>query len=230
MDDQKPRNFEFADEDDQKPNLLSGLNVYTETIDLQGLFAENLTVSGSFDLTGIKTTTFGKLLESLPIPALLLDPSCRIVFVNQSFDKISGESPRKKGDSFASLFSDSSESERVQRLVDEVFVTKKPRVGEAILKIASKEIWARMHLRSVRMGEERSILLLMEDLTVEKRQLLENERYQEKLRKINERLKSEIDRRILTERTLRESEHGFRMLAESAPFGLSVLKADMTFE
>lgn len=230
MDDQKRRNSESVGADDPPPSFLPGESGGTETIDLHGLFSDNVTVSGSFDLTGIKTSTFGRLLQSLPIPALLLDRSHSIIFVNHSFERMNVGSPKRKGDSFSSLFSDSSESERAEQLIEDVFVTKKPRIGEAVLKIASNEIWARIHLRTVRMREERSILLLMEDLTHEKRQLLENKRHEEELRKANEQLRQEIIRRTLTDKTLRESEHNFRTLAESAPFGLSVLKTDMTFE
>jgi PAS domain S-box-containing protein len=230
MDDQKRNNSCSVDVGGSPPTLLSGRNVQTETIDLQGLFSENVTVSGSFDLTGIKTSTFGRLLQALPIPALLINRSYEILFVNQSFENMSGGTLKRKGDSFASLFPDASESAKAKGLIDEVFVTKKPRVDESALKVASNEIWVRMHLRTVRLGQERSILLLVEDLTHEKRQRIDNQRHQEELRKSNEQLKQEIARRILSEKTLRESEHNFRTLAESAPFGLSVLKTDMTFE
>ena len=66
----------------------SGEN-HTQTIDLTSLFTKDLTSTGSFDISsGIWRTTFGKVLQALPIPVLLIDISYRIILANQAWGRI----------------------------------------------------------------------------------------------------------------------------------------------
>jgi signal transduction histidine kinase/ActR/RegA family two-component response regulator len=87
-------------------------------------------------------------------------------------------------------------------------------------------IWGRAHLRSVRVGNGRSLLLLVEDLTLEKKQLLMNQRHREELAmrvqertaelmRINERLEQEMGHRARAEEELRKSERS-KAIAEMA--------------
>ena len=72
MQDKDDNGFETIDEN---PGIHLGQTA-TETIDLEGLFSRDLTSSGSFDIReGIWATTFGKVLQVLPVPALLIDDS-----------------------------------------------------------------------------------------------------------------------------------------------------------
>ena len=62
---------------------------YTQTIDLTPLFTKDLTSTGSFDISsGMWRTTFGKVLQALPIPVLLIDTSYRIIMANQAWGRI----------------------------------------------------------------------------------------------------------------------------------------------
>ena len=61
----------------------------TETIELNNLLTSEQTPSGSFQLGRIPATTFGRLLEALPIPAFLIDLSYCVAFANEAFRKIS---------------------------------------------------------------------------------------------------------------------------------------------
>ncbi len=46
----------------------------TESIELKSLFTRDVSASGSFDMReGIWATTFGKVIQALPIPAFLID-------------------------------------------------------------------------------------------------------------------------------------------------------------
>ncbi len=61
----------------------------TQTIDLESFFENTLTSSGSFDLTGVNAGVHSaKLLQSLPIPAFLINPQLNIVFANQACSNI----------------------------------------------------------------------------------------------------------------------------------------------
>jgi len=83
------------------PPDLQGANTRTETIDLESLSDEVQTPSGSFDLTGVQTSSLGKLLQSLPIPAFLIDRRLNIVFANQACSKIDRKYKEVQGNSFA---------------------------------------------------------------------------------------------------------------------------------
>jgi len=55
--------------------------------------------------------------------------------------------------------------------IEEILEKRKARVRELELHF-DRSIWARIYLRPIRLAEQRSILILVEDLTLEKRQLL----------------------------------------------------------
>ena len=169
MDDKDLISLSTMDEDD------------TETIHLNNLLTEDLTPSGSFQLGKIPATTFGKLLEALPMPAFLIDLSYCVAFANKACRKISADYEGIEGTSFSSLFPELSASKKVGAIVEEVFSTRKFQVSEATLRAGGRKIWARMSFRSLRMGKDRLILALVEDLTSERKRLLLKQRHNAQL-------------------------------------------------
>ncbi|MGO9568691.1 MAG: hypothetical protein ACLP5H_14235 [Desulfomonilaceae bacterium] len=87
----------------------------TETIELNNLLTTDLTPSGSFQLGKISATTFGKLIEALPIPAFLIDLSYCVAFANEACGKISAEYEGTEGAPFSSLFPAPSVSKKVRQ-------------------------------------------------------------------------------------------------------------------
>jgi hypothetical protein len=182
---------------------LSGEN-YTQTIDLTALFTKDLTSTGSFDISsGIWRTTFGKVLQALPIPVLLIDTSYRIVIANQAWGRIAEDYSEMVFCPFSGLFLGDSPARRAQSLLEEAFLQRKSRVAQATLEVSGRKIWARITLRSIRVGNERFVLALIEDLTLDKQLLEANKRHSEELEKtvqertaelkaMNERLQQEI--------------------------------------
>ncbi|MFC1833355.1 response regulator [Thermodesulfobacteriota bacterium] len=208
----------LLEEDDESPQLIDGGLYATETIDLDSLLPELDRLAAKPEPTGVRESSFGKLMEALPIPSLLIDSSRQIVFVNQACEKISPEYDRIQGGPFSSLFPDPKAASQAQSLVEKVFATRKTQIIEGVLKIDKKRIWGRAHLRSLRLGRDGLILTLIEDLTLEKTQL----RLQKKLRKelqkrvnerteelkaINERLQEEIKDRTRAEEELRKHQN-----------------------
>jgi PAS domain S-box-containing protein len=192
-----------------RPLSLNGTS--TETIDLSSLFTKDITVSGSFDIRGeIWSTTFGKVLQALPIPALLVDQSLKVTVANEAWGKVSKDYQQILGCPFSSLYPNNSKATKAQSLIEGVFADRKPRVAEAMLKIGDTTIWGRMSFRSIRIKDERFILVLLEDLTSEKKQLALN-------RKQQETLQSEITERQLSEQAARQSEARFRRIYDNAP-------------
>jgi signal transduction histidine kinase len=218
MDDKDRPTFDFWEEEEQNSlGLLSGEDVSTETISLRGFFSRDVTSSGSFDIRGeIWATTFGKVLQSLPIPALLIDQGLHIVVANQACGKLNVESDRSQGTSFPELFPDPATGNKVEATVKEVFSSRRSRVTETTLGNGRNLIWGRMTFRSIRIMADRFILVLVEDLTMEKKLLRLSKKYQEdlerrveertaELREMNERLSREMAERKQLEAQVRQA-------------------------
>ena len=217
--DEKRRNViePFDDQDDQR-NPLANDEQYTETIEVvTARLGEDVTASGSFDLRGIETTTVGKLLQALPIGTLIIDETFHISFVNRAFERICMNPSNIEGSPISILFPNPTVAQKVKSLITEVFTGRKSRGFQAMLGTRDSAIWGRLHLRPVRVATQRSVLVLVEDWTAEKRELMliqehegellraQNElskRVEERtaeLKEANELLKREIKRRKLAQ-------------------------------
>ena len=208
----------------------------TESIEVS-TFAADVTQSGSFDVSQFRTTSFSKLLHALPVPALLIDDSNQIVFANQACRKINPDPEKLLGCLAAEMSRDSEASKGIESLLENVFSTRKPQTCEAVLGTAESGIWGRLFFRSVRLDKKRLVLLIVEDLTFEKKQLLLSRKYQTDLEKqIAERKKAEkalekanleLEDRVLErtrellalnnqlEEEIRERERAQKLLSES---------------
>lgn len=196
---------------EQAPRHLMNNGDLTESIDLTGLFRKDITSSGSFDIRGdIWSTTFGRVIQAVPIPVLLIDQSYTVTVANEAFRRISADYRTIIGGTFRSLLPDGRIGEEVHALAEQVFEDRKPRATQTVLKIAEATMWGRMTLRSIRIMSERLLLVLIEDLTAEKRQALLNEKQRQALRR-------EIAQRQLSQRALAENELRFRQTYENAP-------------
>jgi hypothetical protein len=89
----------------------------TETIDLSGILTRDLTQSGSFDALNNKGSSFHRLLQALPMPALLLDGDQRVIFSNQAVTRINGEDKDLNGIFLAALFRPQSVARAVSGLL-----------------------------------------------------------------------------------------------------------------
>jgi hypothetical protein len=186
----------------------------TESIELQSLFTRDVSTSGSFDVRGgIWATTFGKVIQALPIPAFLIDEHLHIAVANQACGRFTAAYEMVQGRPFSCLVSGASAAEAAQSLLQRVFSDRKPRIAEGTVTIDDAMVWARMTFRPIRIMEERFVLLLLEDLTREKLQLSENdilrrelekrvEQRTEELRKTNEKLIQEVVERKRAEQEL----------------------------
>ena len=170
--------FEILDEQDSptirldRPETLA-----SESIVLDNPLAADVTLSGSFDFSGFRRTAFGKLLSGLPIPALLVDQTHSIVFCNETCRNTVGDFDTFLGSSFTSLFPNPDESRQSEERLKRVFKDRKPLTWEGLIGSGEKTIWGRLYLRSIRLGTERLTLILVEDLTLEKKQIILNEKY-----------------------------------------------------
>ena len=165
----------------------------TQTIEITDMFTIGLTTTGSFHISsGIWKTTFGKVLQALPIPILLTDSHYLIVVVNQAWGRLVENYEDMVSRPFSEVFPSKSTARNAQALLEKTFLTRKSRVAQAALKIADRKIWARMTFRSMRISQERFVLALIEDLTVEKRLLEANKKHSDELEKIVQERTSEL--------------------------------------
>lgn len=222
--------FDFMEDNDGSPGLIDRGSYQTESIDLKGLIDELDIASGRPEPEDIQATSFGKLLEALPIPTLLIDRARHIMFASQSCEKISPGYRKLVGKPFVEVFPDLEYGAKVLSLVDKVLFTRKTQVLEGVLMVGGRRIWGRAHLRSLKAGRDSSILVLIEDLTLEKSQLRLQQKLGKELEKrveertadlriANDRLQKEIAERKRAEENLRRSEMQYRMLSHNFPNG-----------
>ncbi len=221
MKDRETPSFDSPDQEDLTPVHRLRDHVATETIDIKGLFGEDLTTSGSFNFGDVLKTPLGKLLQALPIVALLVDGELNVVFMNRAGGKIVPGWENAQGIPYRKLFPDRSAAEAATGLIGDVLATRKPIAREAVLGSDKNKIWGRISYRALRVSGERLVLVLVEDLTHEKRQihLIQEHKKElqqaydglerrvqertEELRKANDQLRTEIDNRQRAENALR---------------------------
>jgi diguanylate cyclase (GGDEF)-like protein/PAS domain S-box-containing protein len=162
----------LLDDGEASPVRLDLSKRKTESLDLSTLFNRELTESGSFDVRGVKHTSFGRLLLALPIPALVIDKSFNVRFCNEAWGRIGGSYQKMEGRPFSQFFQSQQEAAEARSLLQEIFEKRKPKVSEQKLHIENKTIWTRIYFRPLRGAQERVILCLIEDLTLEKRQII----------------------------------------------------------
>lgn len=217
--------------------------IKTETIDLNAMI-EELKSPTFLSSRYVPETTLGKLLHSVPVPTLLIDESCSIIFLNQSWERISPAYPKVLGRTFSSLFPNRSVAQEADALVRKVIAARKGILPGAVLEIEKKAIWGRVHLRALRMGGGAAILALVEDLSAERKQLLLIEKHKREilrsrdqldqrvrertadLNTINKKLLEEIEHRRQVEKTLQASQASFSSIVEKANEGIAVLDVD----
>ncbi len=155
-------------------HLLQQRKISAQTIDVNGLLTTDVCSTGSFDLRCLESTSFGKLLDAIPLPVFVVDQWHHVVFANQSCDR-SSDDGTIVGRSFEELVPTPNDAERAQELtqkavtiLENAFETRKPNTTEAILQFGKRRRWYRLHLRSVRLASQRHVLVALEDLTSER--------------------------------------------------------------
>ncbi|MBI5252630.1 MAG: PAS domain-containing protein [Desulfomonile tiedjei] len=153
------------------------LNVTAGNSEFDQLFTSDVTSSGSFDLRQAGNDYFSRLLEALPIPAMLVHPSQRILFANKASLLLENDLSFFVGIAFSSFFTSPDEGETARHSLDKVFEDRKTRSFEGSMEFSGKRLWCRAHLRSVRFRKERLVLAILQDLTAEKLETIINAKY-----------------------------------------------------
>ncbi len=236
--------FKFDKNQEILPKFLEQENVGTETVDLENLVESDLSPSGSFYLAGMEASSLAKLLHALPIPAFLIDRSHLIMFANRACGAANNYYEAIKGMPFANLFVHPEHAHSATSFLSKVFTTRRSSLTTTLLRLNGQKIWGRMHFRSMRAWQERSVLVLLEDLTHEKRQFLLTRRHKEELHRAhnqlekrveertaelkttNDQLEREITDRTRAEQELEMSRAGFTSIVEKSQDGIIVVDLD----
>jgi diguanylate cyclase (GGDEF)-like protein/PAS domain S-box-containing protein len=188
--------FESFDQETAPYQPLSELrSVSTETIDLNTLYARDFTQSGSFDLRQVEATSLGELLEALPIATLLVDVSGTIIFANRALEKVTPSYREVVGTGFVSLFPGPAIAKKARAVLNKVVQTRKPQFAQGPMRIHRSYLWGRMYFRSIRFGDERSVMVLIEDLSLERKQVQLTERHAQELRETRDQLDLKVNER-----------------------------------
>jgi diguanylate cyclase (GGDEF)-like protein/PAS domain S-box-containing protein len=209
------------------PRFISPEANATETIDLDEMFDSEVSSTGSFDLQSLRGTSFVKLLQALPICALLVDESYNLAFPNSCCSDIHGDYQQITGQPFASLFPIPQHRERSQALMEKVFLERKPVAVQALLDILGNRRWVRLHLRSLRMEGQRFALVLVQDLTLEKRQLILTQKHKETLQTARDELEKRFQQRTLELRQMNEQLRKEVAEREKAQEALNLANAEL---
>jgi two-component sensor histidine kinase len=189
-----------------KEDQKDGRWAVTSSIDVSSMLDEikELDESGSFYFPVLQTTSFGRLLECLPIGCFLLDEKVRICFCNSYWAGGSQNSEDFLGKSFFSLIVGEERAKLIENRLLEVYETRAPMEVEAVLNALGKKLFGRLHVRSIRMGNARYLLVLFLDLTPQRKQLVLAENRKKELHKAQEQLKKRLEEK---EVLLREIHH-----------------------
>lgn len=155
---------------DHRPNEGNGFES-AETIDLSRWFTKDLTLSGSFNLSGVGNTTLGRLLNAIPVPTGLIGNDYRFTFCNEAWQKLSGETLKMEGKSLLGIFPLPQDAGAVKSTVDKVYKERKSLVQENRILLADRTIWVRLYFRPLRLGDDRVALMTVENLTLEREQI-----------------------------------------------------------
>jgi diguanylate cyclase (GGDEF)-like protein/PAS domain S-box-containing protein len=185
-----PTYEELKDLEDDRP-------IYTETIDLGHLSSSDTGALGDFGYGGGIPEQLQKLLHALPVPSVLVGQSFSLIFLNESCAKITPHYRKIERTSFLSLFPRQDDVQTAREAIERVFTYRTPQSIEGILAIGRTRIWSRINMRSLRFGQERAILALIEDLTLVKRQLIVDRKRKIELRKARDQLEKRVEERTL---------------------------------
>ena len=189
------KNADFGPSDEISESIkMREQGAATETIDLDNLVSDQMTLSGSFDLRSVQESSLAKLLAVLPIPAMLIDHSQAIVLANDICANPVDKGKSLEGLPLSSIITGLDEAMKFDALIEMVLSQRKPAISNATLNLGKGPVWARTHMRSVRVGSARFVLLMVEDLTLERQQLLLTKKHEQEL------LKAHVD----LEETVRE--------------------------
>lgn len=173
----KPPALDDQDEISFASTTFVGGQPSTESIDLSSLVAAMETDSDGSMLALVARGSFGKLLQAMPAPIALVDRSQTVHFINDAFTGMVYDPDSLLLTPVGELFVDKDQRGQLEQIVNGVFDDRKPRSLEGLWALNGQQMWARINVRPLTVGKERSALVLFEDMTAEEREAIANHKY-----------------------------------------------------
>jgi DNA-binding CsgD family transcriptional regulator len=186
---------------------------------LEQLVPQDLTQSGSYNLTEMKDASLGRFLQMIPLDAFLVDESRSIVFTNNSLAGKINAGYGLVGTPFSSSFVRSLHAKKAGALLEKAFKQRRSWIIEAAMRIGNKKSFQRLHLRPVRMMNGRFVLVLLLDLTAVKVQDALNKKY----RQLSQSLEAKVKERTQHVEDSRKEIQDYAAKLEQANDALRVL-------
>ncbi|HMK37610.1 MAG TPA: PAS domain-containing protein [Desulfomonilaceae bacterium] len=161
--------------------FFEGHHLSTQPVDSALLLDADMSSSDSFEISSkIWTMTLCKLLDALPMPALLLDESFQIIAANQACASLYCVPQKELPFSWPDLF-EVSDAETTQSILEEVLSTGESRVVEALLLVGGDSTCWRLTFRLIKITERPFVLVSIENAGLEKKVLLMHQRHIEEM-------------------------------------------------
>ncbi len=205
------------DRDTEISPELAALRQPLETIIMEGGFDRDVSETGTFYFAEVEATYLGKLLNALPIPGLLLNQQLEIIFANEATSSAL-VAKQLRGKNIVSILWTRAHGTKLCEILQSVFIRDKGILIETSLRLPDEKVWCRLHARRIKLGHEKLLLILVEDLTLEKRQIALRVKHQNELKQAHAQLERRVQVRTveltgLTKRLRQEISE--RILAES---------------
>ncbi len=136
---------------------------------------KSVTESGSFDLRWMRFAAFGRLLDAVPIPMVIVDEDGVIHQANEAMRTSVHSDMEPVGASLLPFLGHGVKAFRP--LLKEAFETRKPVVQETPFRMGRREAPARITLRSLRFGSDRCLLVALQDLSPSVRAVQADRKY-----------------------------------------------------
>ena len=208
------KTFEYLDIPDDEPTQSIQMRAATPAQDVRSSIPGELSRTGSFNVKSLEVSQFGKFLQALNFPFLLISPSseCYIEFVSKRWEQICPGTSDMVQEPFASIFTDGDAVKNVRRLVYDVVMTRRPSVFETAIRREDHKIWGRLDFLSVKLAGARYVLVTLQDLTFEHDRFEQQDRERARLEydmydRTSELLELEEELRIEKEKLAREQTH-----------------------
>jgi DNA-binding CsgD family transcriptional regulator len=145
--------------------------------DIDKIGPHDLTPSGNYNLSDITKEPFVRFLQMMPMNAFLVDEDRLIAFTNKSLEYQIDTRDGLVGKVFSSTFVHPPHAQKAEALLEKAFFQRRSWIIEAPIQIGAKKGYQRLHLRPIRLMNERFVLVLMLDLTAAKIQDALNKKY-----------------------------------------------------
>jgi PAS domain S-box-containing protein len=161
--------------------------------------------SGKLDEQGVGAIRLCQALQTLPIPALLLDAAGRIVFANREWAQINFEYEELPTKPHSEMDCEQDLTRNRQSGIEEALSMVRPQTGEIVVGVDETNICSHPVFQWVRMDDKPSTLLILKDLSHQEKRRIASQRCQEELKERRAELDGNPARLMLVSRIFTDS-------------------------